>query len=44
MLKMQLIKEIHVSPIPMQTNDISINLITSVNLLEKVFLKGHIAF
>jgi hypothetical protein len=39
-----MVREVHVSPIPMQTNDISINLITSVNFLKKVCPKGHIAF
>jgi hypothetical protein len=39
---MQPVKEVPISPIPTQTNDISINLVTSVNLLEKVCLKGHL--
>ncbi len=41
---MQPVKEVHVSPIPKQTNDISINIVTSVNFLENVFPKYHIAF
>jgi hypothetical protein len=32
---LQLVKEVHVSPIPMQTDDISINLITSVSFFKK---------
>jgi hypothetical protein len=33
LLKMQLVKEINISPIPLQTNDISISLVPSVSFL-----------
>lgn len=44
LLKMQLIKEVLISHIPTQTNDVSINLVIGVNFLKKVCPKGNVAF
>ncbi len=44
LLKNQLIEKVHVSHILAQTKDVSINLVTNVNFLDKVCLKGHIVF
>jgi hypothetical protein len=44
LLKKKLVEKIPISPILVQINDVSINLITGVSFLEKVCLKGHIVF
>jgi hypothetical protein len=44
MLKKHLVEEVFVSPIPMQTNDVSVNLVIGVIFTEKVCPKGHIVF
>lgn len=42
LLKKQLVEKIPISPILVQINDVSINLVIGVSILEKVCLKGHI--
>ncbi len=44
LLKMQLIKEVLINPIPVQTHDVSINLVIGFNFLKKVCPKGQVAF
>jgi hypothetical protein len=44
LLKKLLIEKIRIIFIFAQINDISINLVTHINLLENIFPKGHIVF
>jgi hypothetical protein len=44
LLKNQLVKKVHVSPIPTQINDVSINLIISVNFSKKNYPKSYSVF
>jgi hypothetical protein len=44
LLEKKLIDKIFVNPIPMQINDVLINLIIGVTFLEKIFPKGRIVF
>jgi len=44
LLEKQPIEEVHVKPIPMQPNDVLVDLVTRVNFLECFCLKNHITF
>jgi len=44
LLMVELVEKVPISLIPMQINDVSINLVIGVNFLEKICPKGHIVF